>query len=50
MWNEALLHFPGCAVVKNLPVNARVLGLILESGRFHGIENGISLQYSCLEN
>ena len=41
------------AVVKNPPTNAgdaRDVGLIPGSGRFPGVENGNSLQYSCLEN
>ena len=41
------------AVVKNLPANAgdaRDLGSIPGSGRSSRVENGISLQYSCLEN
>ena len=45
--------FPGGAVVKNLPANAgdaRDLGSIPGSGRSSRVENGISLQYSCLEN
>ena len=40
-------------MVKNFPANARVasdVGLIPESGRFSGVENGNPLQYSCLEN
>ena len=38
IWKKTLLHFPGGAVVKNLPVNARVMGLIPDSGRSHGVE------------
>ena len=40
-------------MVKNLPANAgdtRDLGSIPGSGRFSGVGNGNSLQYSCLEN
>ena len=40
-------------VVKNLPVkegDLRDAGLIPESGRSPGGENGIPLQYSCWEN
>ena len=37
-------------MVKNLPDNARAMGLILELGRFPGKGNGNPLQYSCLEN
>ena len=40
-------------VVKNQPANAgdeRDASLILESGRFPGVGNGNTLQYSCLEN
>ena len=43
----------GDAVVKNLPANAgdaRDEGSIPESGRFPGVGNDNSLQYSCLEN
>ena len=38
--------------VKNQPANAgdeRDAGLILGSGRFPGVGNGNTLQYSCLE-
>ena len=41
------------ALVVNLPANAGDRGdpdSIPESGRFPGGENGIPLQYSCLEN
>ena len=41
---------PGGSVVKNLPANAGVAGLIPESGRSPGEGNGTPLQYSCLEN
>ena len=37
-------------MVKNLPANARDLGLIPRSGRSPGEENGNPLQYSCLGN
>ena len=40
-------------VVKNQPANAgdeRDASLILEPGRFPGVGNGNTLQYSCLEN
>ena len=40
-------------VVKNLTANAgdaEDTGLILESGRSHGLGNGNPLHYSCLEN
>ena len=40
-------------MVKNLPSNsgdARDMGLIPESGRFTGEENGNPFQYSCLGN
>ena len=40
-------------MVKNLPANARDtrgVGLIPESGRFHGGGQGNPLQYSCLGN
>ena len=45
--------FPGGPVVKNLPVTAgdtRDSGLIPESGRSPGGENGNPLWYSSLEN
>ena len=45
--------FPGVTVVGNLPANARDTrgsDSIPGSGRYLGIENGNSLQYSCLEN
>ena len=48
-----LKGFPGGSVVKNLPANAedsRYVGLIPDSGRSPGGENGRPLQYSCLEN
>ena len=44
------MGFPGGTVVKNLPANAREAGSILGSGRFPGIGNNNSLQYSYLEN
>ena len=40
-------------MVKNSTVNegnARVVGLIPESGKSPGVGNGNLLQYSCLEN
>ena len=45
--------FPGGAVVKNLPANARDtkdIGSILGPGICCGLGNGNPLQYSCLEN
>ena len=45
-----LLGFLGSAVVKNLPANARDVGLISGLGRSPGEGNGNPLQYSCLEN
>ena len=45
--------FPGGAVVKNLPANARDArdtGLIPGLGRPPGVGNGTPLQHSCLEN
>ena len=42
--------FPGGTVVKNLPDNERVTGLILGLGRSPRVGNGNLLQYSCLEN
>ena len=44
------MGFPGCSVVKNLPVNAGVTGSIPGSERSPGGQNGSPLQYSCLEN
>ena len=41
---------PGGSVLKNLPANAGVSGLILGLGRSPGEGNGNPLQYSCLEN
>ena len=38
------------AVVKNLPVNARVASLIPGSGRSPGEGNGNPVLYSCLKN
>ena len=37
-------------MVKNLPANARDVGLICGLGRSPGEENGNPLQYSCLGN
>jgi len=37
-------------VVKNLPTNARDMGLIPGTGRSAGDGNGYPLQYSCLGN
>ena len=45
-----LIGFPGGSVVKNLPVNAGDVGLILGSGRSPGEGNSNPLQYSCLGN
>ena len=42
--------FPGGSVVKNLPANARDMGLIPGLGRSLGGGHGNPLQYSCLEN
>ena len=45
--------FLGSSVIKNPPSNegdARDVGLIPESGRSSGGENGNPLQYSCLGN
>ena len=44
------MGFPGGSVVKNLPANAGVSGLIIGSGRSCGEGNGNLLQYSCLGN
>ena len=45
------MSFPGGATgKKNLPVNARDMGLIPGSGRSSGGGHGHPLQYSCLEN
>ena len=51
--STSLVSFPGDAVVKNLPANARNTkdaGSIPGSGRSPGGGNGYLLQYSCLEN
>ena len=45
-----VLGVPGGSVVKNLPVNAEDVGLILGSGRSPGEGNANLLPYSCLEN
>ena len=45
--------FPGSTVIRNLPTSAgdrRDMGSVPESGRSPGEENGMRLQYSCLEN
>ena len=42
--------FPGGSVVKNLPVDAGVVGLIPGSGKSPGKGNSNPLQYSCLRN
>ena len=42
--------FPGGSMVKNLPANAGVVGLISGSGKSPGEGNGNLLQYSCLGN
>ena len=47
------MGFPGGAVVKNLPANARDardMGSVPGSRRFPGGRNGNPLQYPCLEN
>ena len=44
------MDFPGSSVVKNLPVNAGVMGSIPEQGRSPGEGNVKPLQYSCLGN
>ena len=36
-------------MIKNLPANAKDMGLILASRRFPGEGNGNPFQYSCLE-
>ena len=52
IWTQSLwfLGFPGGAVVKSLPANARGMGLIPGPGRSPGEGNGNPLQYSCQEN
>ena len=50
VWAHHVMGFPGGSVVKNLPSNARDLGLIPGSGRFPGEGNGHPLQCSFLEN
>ena len=44
------MGFPGGSVVKNLPANARDVGLIPYSGRFPRGGNSNPLQYSYLGN
>ena len=44
------MGFPNGSVVKNLPASAGDAGLIPESGRSPGREDGNPLQYSCLGN
>ena len=47
------MGFPGGSVVKNRPASAGDIadvGLIPQSGRSPGEEDGNPLQYSCLEN
>ena len=46
----SFMSFPGRSVVKNLPANARDVGLIPGSGRSPGEGNSSPLQYSCLGN
>ena len=49
----AVEGLPSGSGVKNLPANAgdtRDVGSIFGSGRSLGVENGNSLQYSCLKN
>ena len=46
---QRAITFPGGSATKNLPGNARDLGLILRSGRSPGTGNGNLFQYSCLE-
>ena len=43
------MSFSGGSVLKNPPANTGHAGLISGSGRSPGEENGIPLQYSCLE-
>ena len=42
--------FPSSSAIKNLPACAGDVGSIPELGRFLEKENGLCLQYSCLEN
>ena len=42
--------FPGGLMVKNLPTNAKDMGLIPGLGRFLGVGNGNPLQFSCVGN
>ena len=44
------VSFPGGSEGKESACSARDLGLIPESGRSPGEENGNPFQYSCLEN
>ena len=49
-YSTVFLGFPGGSDAKESACNAGDLGLIPESGRYPGEENGYSLQYSGLEN
>ena len=46
-----MLDFPGDAVIKNPPTDARNVGSILGSGKYPGVGNSnpLPLQCSCLE-
>ena len=44
------MDFPGGSLVKNPPANEGDKGLIPESGRSPGEDNGNPLQYACLGN
>ena len=44
------MDFPGCSVIKNLPVSAGDMGSIPGLGRFLEKGNGNPLQYSSLGN
>ena len=47
---QDLLYFLNSSDGKASTSKARILGLILGLGRYHGEGNGNPLQYSCLEN
>ena len=52
IWAHLILckGFPAGSAVKNLPANAGDVGSVPGLGRIPRGENGVPLQYSCLEN
>ena len=50
-WSSSIIQlFPGGSVVKNPPADTGDTSAIPGLGKSPGVENGNSLQYSCLEN